>query len=231
MQEITFESFDNEWFCKQCQRICFKQGKFPKAVFTVNNTFDCCLDCYTMGSQYRKPGTQTQGGTNVAVKVQIWWDTNTGSYVMSSPYAEKLITGLKHVIPENLRHYDKTTRFWYIPENYGDSLKLIAEGVFGVGTVSFVSRKATEQAEAAKTGTSGNYIPPAQSASGYMTPLDKSILNFFRLLPYEAAVSAFKLAARALHPDRNLNDPQGAHSRMASLTEAWSVIEREAFRK
>lgn len=176
-------------------------------------------------------GSPYGGGTKVpAIKCQIWWELSTGSYVVSSPYNEKLVNGLKHVIPSGDRQYDNSTKYWYIKEQYGDAVKMIAEQIFGVGTVSFVSKQAAEQAHAAKQAQStqqpgaGYQIPPAMIAT--MNSLDLSIVCFFRLCSFEAAQNAFRLTAASLHPDKG-GDP----NKMSELNTHWATIKRELFKR
>jgi len=156
------------------------------------------------------------------IKCRIWWDTKCGSYVVSSVYSEKLVDGLKRIIPAADRDYDKLTKFWYLKEQYGEAVKLVAETMFGVGTVSFVSKTAAEQAEASQRA---NVPPPVVGYS--LTPVDRAILTFFRLLPYESARDAYRRAAGSFHPDRQNGDAD----KMVQLNQSWSQIEREVYNK
>jgi curved DNA-binding protein CbpA len=51
-------------------------------------------------------------------------------------------------------------------------------------------------------------------------------MEFFRLLPFEAAKAAYRLAIQELHPDRG-GDPIKA----ARLNAAWQWIESEIFKQ
>lgn len=154
------------------------------------------------------------------IKCQIWWDIPTGSYVISSPYNQKLVEGLKALIPSGDREFDPTTKFWYLKEQYGEALKMLSENMFGVGNVSFVSKTASEQSQKAQQA----YIPPAMSAT--LGSNERAMINFIRLIPYDAAKKAYLIAASSLHPDKG-GDP----SKMSELNSVWTQIEKEVYRR
>lgn len=156
------------------------------------------------------------------IKCRIWWDVNTQSYVVSSTYSDKLVEGLKHVIPSNDRLFDKTTKFWYLKEQYGEAVKLVAEQVFGVGTVSFISKTVAEQ-----TAQQQRNIPPPVIGGGMLSETDRALITFMRLLPYESARDAYRRAAGSFHPDRQNGDSE----KMVQLNQSWSIIERELYKR
>src|SRR5207245_955995 len=149
----------------------------------------------------------------MSIKCKIWWDLATQSYVVSSSYNEKLVEALKNVIPSSDRSFDPKTKFWFLTEPYGEALRKIAEACFGVGSVSFTSKLIAEQTRQRQVVS-----PASQQAS-----LDVVVTQFFALLSYEAAKAAYRKAALDLHPDRLNGDP----SKMASLNDLWSRIEKE----
>jgi hypothetical protein len=161
----------------------------------------------------------------MAIKCRIWWDLNSKSYVVSSSFNEKLVEGLKHVIPSTDRWFDNSTKFWYLKEPYGDAVRLVAEKVFGVGQISFQSKTVAEQAQAQPQQQAYGYVPPATVVSS-LNELDRAILSFVRMIPYEACKKAFQVSALTLHPDRG-GDPV----RMSELNQMWSLIERELYHK
>src|SRR5256885_910956 len=66
----------------------------------------------------------------------------------------------------------------------------------------------------------------ASSALVSPNSLEDAIIEFFRLLPFEAAKAAYRLAIQELHPDRG-GDPVKA----ARLNAAWQRIESEIFKR
>ena len=162
----------------------------------------------------------------MAIKCRIWWDLNSNSYVVSSSYNDKLVEGLKHVIPSGDRWFDNATKFWYLKEPYGDAVRMVAEKVFGVGQVSFQSKTVAQQAQTQQAQSGQYYVTPASVTTG-LNGLDLALVQFMRMLPYNAAKKAFLFAAQELHPDKQGGDP----SKMSELNMKWSQIERELFHK
>ena len=155
----------------------------------------------------------------MAIKCRIWWDIGSDAYVVSSSFNEKLVEGLKHVIPSSDRWYDRATKFWYLKEPYGETLRKVAETIFGIGCVSFQSKTVAQQAQ-----TNQSYIPPPVHAS--LAQGDAAILQFVKLLPYEAMRDSYRKAATILHPDKG-GDPV----RMSELNQLWGQIERDVYKK
>src|SRR5207245_5112169 len=153
----------------------------------------------------------------MAIKCKIWWDLATQSYVVSSSYNEKLVDVLKNIIPSSDRSFDSKTKFWFLTEPYGEALRKIAEACFGIGSVSFTSKTVAEQSHQRQVVS-----PASQQAS-----LSDVIIQFFALLSYDAAKAAYRKASLDLHPDR----PNGDPSKMASLNDLWSRIEKEVYRR
>jgi len=154
----------------------------------------------------------------VAIKCRIWYDTATGAYVLSSSYTQKFIDALKLLIPAGSRdrEYDPSTKFWYFAEPYGEMVRQLAEKFFGVGAVSFTSKTVAQQAASQQ----------AKLASA-RSPIDACVVEFFRLLSYEAAKKAYRQASIELHPDR----PNGDAVKMSRLNELWSRIEKEVYNR
>ncbi len=83
----------------------------------------------------------------------------------------------------------------------------------------------------ARPATPGNghgsrSVSNASSAPVSLNSLEDAIIEFFRLLPFEAAKAAYRLAIQELHPDRG-GDPVKA----ARLNAAWQRIESEIFKR
>ena len=70
------------------------------------------------------------------------------------------------------------------------------------------------------TSKASSNLAPAPAHS-----LEDAIIEFFRLLPFEAAKGAYRLAIKELHPDKG-GDPVKA----ARLNAAWQRIESEIFK-
>src|SRR5207245_10084063 len=154
----------------------------------------------------------------MSIKCKIWWDLATQSYVVSSSYNEKLVEALKNVIPSSDRSFDSKTKFWFLTEPYGEALRKIAEACFGIGSVSFTSKLVAEQTRQRQA------LPASQQS---LHDINSAIVQFFALLSYDASKAAYRKASLDLHPDR----PNGDPSKMASLNDLWSRIEKEVYRR
>jgi hypothetical protein len=150
-------------------------------------------------------------------RCQIFWDPQTGCYVVASGYNAKLVEGLKYVVPVGARHFDPKTKFWYLNEQYGEAFRKLAETIFGVGQVTFKSRAQTE----ANTGQARSTSVPATA-----TTLQAVIYDFFNLVTYEDAKSLYAKTVMKLHPDRG-----GDGQKCAILNSTWSRIEKEFFKR
>jgi hypothetical protein len=170
------------------------------------------------------PQTQTSGG-KVAIKVKIWWDENAGAYALTLSYNENFIKVLKQFIPDGDRSYDPNSKTWYFKESYAEFVRKLAQDMFTISAVSFVSKDSTEQARAygqQKASQHNAYINPS---SGGTT--EDAVVAFFNLIPYDAARKCYLVAAGVLHPDKN----QGDGSKMSKLNELWTRIEKEFFKR
>ena len=77
-----------------------------------------------------------------------------------------------------------------------------------------------------ENGHGSRSVSNASSALVSPNSLEDAIIEFFRLLPFEAAKTAYRLAIQELHPDRG-GDPVKA----ARLNAAWQRIESEIFKR
>ena len=155
------------------------------------------------------------------IKCRIWWDSTIQSYVVSSAFSNKLVEGLKTIIPSSDRQWDDTSKFWYITEPYGAFVKDIAEKCFGVGSVSFTSKTVAQQSQSSQQNQQRQTF-----TSTATTPIDRAIIDFFTLLSYDAAKAAYRRASQELHPDKG-----GDSEKMTRLNQSWSRIEKEVFHK
>jgi hypothetical protein len=147
-------------------------------------------------------------------RCQITWDPATQTYRMTSPYSTALVEGLKYVIPAGSRHWDKDSKTWFVAEPYGEVLRKVSESCFGVGSVSFFSKKDYEARR--QTGTQ---LITQDGVTG-------AIIEFFHLVSYEDAKSLYHKTIAKLHPDRG-GDPE----KSARLNTAWDKIEKEFFKR
>jgi hypothetical protein len=156
----------------------------------------------------------------VAIKARIWWDVQSGAYVISSAYNDKLVEALKNLIPSGERSYDPATKHWFVKEQYGEFLRSIATNAFGVHAVSFTSKTVAEQA----TQQQRQWQPPVQTAG---TPTESAVLEFFSLLQYDDAKLVYRKCAMTLHPDKQGGDA----SKMVRLNELWARLEKEYYKR
>ena len=156
----------------------------------------------------------------MAIKARIWWDVSIQSYKMTCTWSDKLkpfLDAMKPHIPYGDRDWDEVRKEWYFKEHYGDFVRILAEKHFGVGSVSFVSKTATEQAQKQQQRS------PVLST----TPQAQLMTQFVELLPYEAAKKAYLIACQSLHPDK----PTGDGQKQAQLNAIWERLEKEVYRR
>jgi hypothetical protein len=144
-------------------------------------------------------------------KVKIWYDPALDAYRLASPYDKRFFESLKLLIPGNLRDYDDNTKIWTFPESYLGPIKMLADKIFGTSNYTVITKEQTQKAS----------VPPAIASS----PLDNVLVQFVKLLPYEAMRSAYRAGAIALHPDKAGGDME----KMARLNALWDRIQKEVF--
>jgi hypothetical protein len=150
--------------------------------------------------------------------IRIWWDAAIQAYRLSSPYNKTLVDALKQHIPASDRSFDEQTKQWIITERYFDPIKNVFT-LIGLKAVIITRQQVETTTQTASTGANGNAV------SRQRQPLDAVIVEWVRLLPYDAAKAAYRRAALDLHPDKN----QGNASRMTSLNAAWDRIAKEVY--
>lgn len=150
------------------------------------------------------------------MNIRIWWDTSVSAYRMTSPYNATLVDALKQFIPVSDRSYDPATKVWTFVERQLTPLQVLLSKLQMQPVV--ITRQQAEQAAQAQsqsnTGTSAARVKP----------LDTVIIEFVKLLPYDAARSAYRKAAMELHPDKG-----GDATRSAALNDSWSRIAKEVY--
>lgn len=148
--------------------------------------------------------------------IRIWWDTNVAAYRLTSPYSKELVDILKKKIPVSDRSFDPQTKIWTFTEQWLTPLTSLLKAFSWQATV--ITRA---QAEAASQGQSKTSSSPAKQSK-----LDDVLVQFVRLLPFEAAQSAYRKAAMLLHPDRG---GTGSMEKMQALNVAWTRLEKELY--
>lgn len=146
--------------------------------------------------------------------VRIWWDASVAAYRMASPYNRDLVESFKKAIPISDRSFDPDTKIWtFVDKQYTNVMNMFK--LLGV-TPTVVTR---QQAEAAAQSSS-----PSGPRRG--TPIAELALEFLRLMPYEATLKAYRVAAMQLHPDRG-----GSMDKMSALNAAWARLEKELYQQ
>ena len=130
---------------------------------------------------------------------------------MVTPFNRSFVDALKALAPGGDRIWDADKKTWMISERIVLLVKDLAEKSFRV-QATFISKQQAQNASA----------PPRTTT---VAPIDKLMLDFFRLLPYNAARKAYQIAAMELHPDRG-----GSLEKMTQLNAAWARIEKEFFK-
>lgn len=143
--------------------------------------------------------------------VRIWWDTQVQAYRLTTPYHQPFLEALKALIPYSDRSYDKETRIWTLTERYFKPVKELCETIWP----SAVTTVTKEQAQSAQSPKSVTLIK-----------IDEVIVQFFRMLPPDAAAKAYRHAAMLMHPDRG-----GDMESMSKLNALWQRLETELFNK
>jgi hypothetical protein len=184
-------------------------------------------------------------GTNRKPKVmpqaRVLWDESVGAYRVSTPYSASFVDLLKQLIPIADRVWDPQAKLWTVAERFALPIKNLCEQVWGTPNVQFMDRNAwlaaqAKQAQAyaayqaSQSSSAANaYIPPPPPPRTPVRgePIDIVMLNFVKLLPYDAAQAAYRKAAVAFHPDHNGGDG----SKMSALNATWQRIEAEHFGK
>lgn len=141
---------------------------------------------------------------------RIWWDPAVAAYRMLVPYNPQFNELFKSLMPHSDRAWDPNSKIWTWPEKYLDPVTKLITTTFGTPLV--ITRGQTEKASS---------TAPVKAAS-----IEAVMANFFKLIPYEAAQTAYKRAAMMLHPDRG-----GDMEKMSELNALWQKLEAEFFKK
>lgn len=154
----------------------------------------------------------------MATQCQIYWDKDVQAYRMKMKWSPQrgpqIVDFLKKQIPSSERMWDEQSKIWTFTEKYFDGVQKFAKLLFGTTEVVVLTRT---QVEAASQSYSA---PTARTA----TPLELELAEFMRLLPFEAAQSAYRRAAAMLHPDKG-----GSMDKMSRLNVLWNRLEKEVY--
>jgi hypothetical protein len=150
-------------------------------------------------------------------KVMIYWDVKIQAYQLKMKTdfdrIEKVVNFLKATIPHSDRSWDPNTKTWTFIEKYLDGVEKLCKVIYGNSEVAVLTKASVE-------GQTKNQAVASQTISG----TDATLLEFMKLLPYEAAQKAYKAACFVLHPDRG-----GNMEAMSKLNASWQKIEREVY--
>lgn len=146
----------------------------------------------------------------------IFWDTKVQAYQLQMKgdfgKIEKTVQFLKQAIPHSDRNWEPTTRTWTFTEKYLDGVQKFCILIFGQQEVACLTKDKVE----------GQSKISVQSVNS----IDAAMLTFMKLLPFDAAQSAYRKASMTLHPDRG-----GDMESMTKLNQAWSKIEKEVYKQ
>lgn len=143
----------------------------------------------------------------MTASVRIWWDTSVQAYRIVAPFNRQFIDLLKTLIPVSDRSYDDSSKTWTITERFLKPVQDLVENAFHT-KATVVTKEQAQQAQ----------MPPATAK----TTVEAAIVEFFKLLPREAAEAAYKKACFVLHPDRG-----GDMEKMSKFNAAWQRVCKE----
>jgi hypothetical protein len=143
-------------------------------------------------------------------KAILWYDPKLDGYQLQFAYNPQFIQFLKTTIPASDRRFDDTSKTWSFAKKYLDPVRASAEAFFGRAEVSVISEAQVKGA--------------AQLPTKVHT-INEVMIEFMKLLPFDAAQSAYRKAAVLLHPDRG-----GDMDKMAKLNTLWDRLEKEVYK-
>jgi len=143
-------------------------------------------------------------------QVRIWWDATLQGYCITSPWNQQFVDTIKMLVPSSDRAFFDDKKMWCFSEKYLDGIKTLCERLWGQGSVVVITKTQSQQTTSSA---------PIAKAS-----INDAMAEFMRVLPYEAALKAFRHAAMMLHPDRG-----GDMTKMSLLNTAWERIRKEVY--
>jgi hypothetical protein len=143
---------------------------------------------------------------------RIWWDASIQAYRLTSPFNKDLVEAFKTLVPASDRAFDPQTKIWTFTERWLSPTSTLIETLMRAKP-QVVTRAQAEQA------SQGSPAGPQRQL-----PLDTVIVQFVKLMPFEACQKAYRQAALLMHPDRG-----GDMAKMQSLNTAWDRIQKELY--
>jgi hypothetical protein len=145
--------------------------------------------------------------------VRIWWDIDVQGYKIMSPYIEPLVKFLKANIPVSDIQLDDRTNTWTFHER---QLPVIQAYLDFLKIKPNLTTRQQAEANARRAGA---------NSSSSKSAIDLAILEFYKLIPFNAALRAYREAQMSVHPDKG-GDPDVA----ARLNAAWDRMKREVYK-
>jgi hypothetical protein len=159
--------------------------------------------------------------------IHITWNCDMDAYQITTPFRREYVDLLKQLIPASSRSYNDKTRTWSVTEQYLGPVQALSEKIFATKAY-VVTRTEAEKARAAAAANAATSGHGSVSTGLRLTPLDNAILQFTKLLPFEAAQKAYREAAMRLHPDRNMD---GTMENMTLLNTTWKTLCKDLYGK
>jgi hypothetical protein len=165
------------------------------------------------------------GQANLGVKIE--WDIDIQAYKIYTPHDAKFVEALKQLIPYSDRSWNEQGRYWIITERFMEPVKMTAEMKWGV-KATVKDKETVEKEHAAREAQRKRLEEEARRRMGIATlsPIEKTIVDFVNMLPYEAMKKAYQHGALQLHPDRG-GDP----AKMSEYNAKWQEIERVFYQR
>ena len=147
---------------------------------------------------------------------RIWWDPTVSAYRISAPYNKNFVGAIKTLVPASDRAFDNVTKFWTFTEAYFGPIIELAAHVWSSSEIDIKTRKEVE----------AHHQQTRHAISGTATPIEGMMIEFVRLMPFEAMAVAYKKAAVQMHPDRG-----GDAVQMARLNKTWTRLKKEHYQQ
>lgn len=151
--------------------------------------------------------------------VRIWWDTQISAYRLMSSYNAALVDVLTKNIPVSDRSYDKATKIWTFVERQLAPLQALLKML--QITPKITTRAEAEQHQQASQARAAGGNPLSTSS-----PIDLAIIEFVKLMPFDAMLKGYRQAQMQMHPDKG-GDPDIA----SRLNAAWNRVKKEHYKQ
>lgn len=147
-------------------------------------------------------------------KCRVWWDPGVSAYRAQFPFKQQIVDFLKQFIPHSEREWNGDTKTWTFTESYLDGTVKFLQICFGNQEVATVTRTQYEAQQQ----------PRSSVAVSKLNTNDMLLVDFMKLIPYEAARAAYRQAAILLHPDKG-----GDMEKMSKVNALWTKIQKEVY--